>query len=144
MIKENLFPILQSVLFQPMKQKANNSLSSKLKFEMLSVAFLIFTGLILSSIVIFSIYFLAKTYLDFLSQFENEYILTFISFAGIALSAFGLLFLVVKKNREKIKKEYGVENLFSLDSSSLIKLSSCFVDGFLESVLFNLKKKRNY
>lgn len=144
MIKENLIPILNSVLLRPLKQKANDSLSRKLRFEMLSVVFLIFTGLILSSIIIFSIYFLAETYLEYLSQFENEHVLTFISFTGVALFSFGLLFLVVKKNREKIKKDYGIEKLFSLDSSSLIKLSSCFVDGFFESLTYNLKKKRNY
>ena len=109
--------------------------------EVLSVVFIVFLCLIIFSMIIFSLFYIGKGYLTYLQSYENETLLSVVSFVIVGGVSFLTLLLFMKRNSAKLSLQESSESLFFLDNQKLLKLGSCFLNGFLESILGSMKTK---
>lgn len=105
-----------------------------IRTEILFAAFNILIGIILSSIIIFSLFQVAKNFQIYLSQFENNVILEIGSFSALAATSFILIYYLLRKDKQKIATE--VQDNTILSEIKIIGLN--FIEGAVKG--FNSKK----
>ncbi len=143
MIKINFLPWFYSKV---MKRKLYSNIgegfsTQRRREELLSIIFITFLYMIIFLMIVFSLFYIGKGYLEYLHLYKNETLLTIVSFIVIGGVSLFTLLIFMKKNRERLKFKESGDGLFILDQKALIRLSACFVDGFLEAVLADMKSK---
>lgn len=104
--------------------------------EILYTAFNILIGIILSSIVIYSLFQVAKNFQIYLRQFENELAIETASFTAIAAISFALIFYLLKKDTTIVKHASLKET--AADKLKIISLN--FIQGALKGFNSTYKK----
>ncbi len=143
MIKLNIAPWLVANL---LKRKiysttSNEHLGRTHREEMLSVIFITFLCMIIFLMIVFSLFYIGKGYLEFLHGYQNEALLSIISFVFIGGLSLLTLLMFMKKNRERLILSDSRGGFPLLGNKVLLKLSGCFFDGFLEAIVMNMKIK---
>lgn len=105
-----------------------------IRTEILFAAFNILIGIILSSIIIFSLFQVAKNFQIYVSQFENNVIIEICSFSALAVTSFILIFYLLRKDKQKLTTEVQDNTIFS--EIKIVGLN--FIEGAVKG--FNSKK----
>ena len=104
--------------------------------EILYTAFNILIGIILSSVIIYSLFQVAKNFQIYLQQFENKLAIETASFSATALISFALIFYLLKKDTTHYKHAFQEET--AADKLKIVSLN--FIQGALKG--FNSKYKK--
>lgn len=105
-----------------------------IRTEILFAAFNILIGIILSSIIIFSLFQVAKNFQIYVSQFENNVVIEICSFSALAVTSFILIFYLLRKDKQKLTTEVQDNTIFS--EIKIVGLN--FIEGAVKG--FNSKK----
>jgi hypothetical protein len=133
MLIVSLFAGTDSLVSKDVENKTILLIRKTLRTEILFVGFYLFTGLILSSAIVFSIIQIGNAFQTHLNQFENRTVIQILSFSIFAVICSVLLYFVLpKKSFIDVAEKKKNQNI-SLQID-LPALGLQFVDGFIKGL----------
>ena len=108
--------------------KAARTLQEAIRFEIAAIIYKILLGIVLTSIIIFSLFQFGLKAKIFLDSFENGLTLQLISFGSISLTGILLLYFLFKRNQAGPDSKNDSDS----DKPDLQELGINFVEGIIE------------
>jgi hypothetical protein len=115
-------------------------LTGKIKDEFTSLALALYLSIILVLTIVISIFFISKSYFNFIENYNNHLLFSFLGFGGLAVVAY-LLLVNFLNTKHKVTKVNDIENEIIINQNSISRIALLFTEGFIESIIQELSKE---